>query len=105
MRAVLSVDIDLAARALLRLPAPERPAAMRALCERAHMADLWRRRTGRAHPDWGDGTLAAAALAGALAPARPRYDPVWTDILRTALTGLDDWRQVPARRSDRHSKS
>ncbi|MFQ6553316.1 hypothetical protein AAD018_013345 [Aestuariibius insulae] len=100
MRAVLSVDIELAARALLCRAAPERRKAMQALCERAHIADLWRRRTGRAHSVWGDGTLAAAAMAHPLAPKRLRYDPVWTEVLGQALAGLDDWRQDPARRSD-----
>jgi hypothetical protein len=63
MRPVTITDLNAAARVLMALPEPQRPAAMTALIARAAIADQHRRLTGRQHPAYGNGTLLAAALA------------------------------------------
>jgi len=68
MRRVNHGDAEAAARHLLALPAELRAMSMRRLIDRAIMADTFRRRFGRSHILWGDGTLAAAARQGRLAP-------------------------------------
>jgi hypothetical protein len=52
-----------AARALLSVPADRRAALLSALLWDAAIADRHRRRTGRSHPVYGDGSLMATALA------------------------------------------
>lgn len=61
MRTVLGGDLRAAACALLPLPTAARGPALAALVARAEAADRYRRRFGRRHPSWGDGTLAEAA--------------------------------------------
>ena len=99
MRAVLSVDLDFAARAALTVPPGKRVALVYALCEQAHIADRFRKRTGRATPGLGDGTLTAAATQNALAPIPRRYDAVWCSALADVLEGFAAWRSDPARLS------
>lgn len=62
MRPVLHGDVTAAARALYLLPEEERGSALARLMDEARWADAYRKRTGRAHPFWGDGSLMAAAL-------------------------------------------
>lgn len=75
MRTVLPGDLRAAACALLPLPLAARDAALARIVARAEAADRYRKRFGRAHPDWGDGTLAAAAGRVAAEPfaADPGY--------------------------------
>lgn len=70
MRPLLHGDLTSAARHLLRLPAAERPAVCAQLIAQADAADRYRKRFGRAHPRWGNGTLMAAARTVSL-PAEP----------------------------------
>lgn len=65
MRPVLIGDVQAAALALAALPVAARDAALDRMFARAAAADRFRKRLGRVHPAWGDGTLAAAARAGA----------------------------------------
>ncbi len=99
MRAVLSVDLDFAARAALTVPPGKRAALVYALCEQAHIADRVRKRTGRAKPGLGDGTLTAAATQNALAPPPRFYNAAWCSVLEDVLHGLAAWRSDPARLS------
>lgn len=61
MRPVLPGDVSAAARVLLPVPAEARYATARRLIDEACAADLYRRRHGRAHGRWGNGTLMASA--------------------------------------------
>lgn len=79
MRTVLTCDIRAAACALLPLPREARAAALGALIARAKAADRYRRRFGRRHPQWGDGTLAEAA--GRVAPEPFADDPEYLEAL------------------------
>ncbi|MBB4022054.1 MULTISPECIES: DUF7742 family protein [Actibacterium] len=62
MRPVLHGDVVAAARALLPLPDCARAAALRGMLARAAAADAYRKRFGRAHRAWGNGSLMAVAL-------------------------------------------
>lgn len=68
MRAAGLADLDACAGALMAVPPRARPALMAALIVQAQAADAHRAATGRAHPRWGNGTLAAVAMARPRAP-------------------------------------
>ncbi len=72
MRPLAPADLTVAARALIALPEAARAQTARRLVAEAEAADRYRRRTGRWHPLWGDGTLEAAARSRPLAPP-----PAW----------------------------
>lgn len=75
MRRVMVGDVLAAAQVLQGLPPAARPGCMVRLLERAHAADMWRKRLGRVHPCWGNGSLMACALvAGAGAAPAPRLN-------------------------------
>lgn len=61
MRPVLHGDVSNAARALLNVPRGARATLCARLIAEAEMADRFVRRTGRAHPFWGNGSLMSAA--------------------------------------------
>ena len=86
MRRVMHGDIVAAACRLRDTPPGKRPAVLQALMERAHAADLYRRRFGRAHPRWGDGTLAAATRQPV-----PRPEPPLSDTDYLWCIGLVAW--------------
>lgn len=60
MRTVLAQDILALAGVLMAQPASHRAALADRLIWRAHVAHKVARRLGRAHPEWGSGTLAGA---------------------------------------------
>lgn len=70
MRAATPGDVVAAARALHRLPSAIRAERLRAWITRADWADRYRKRTGRAHPLWGNGTLMSAVMHLSAAPGR-----------------------------------
>lgn len=64
-------DLTAVARALLAAPAGLREARLVEVFDAADAAGRHFRRTGRCHPQWGDGSLMAAALAGPVVPEPP----------------------------------
>ncbi|TNF13507.1 MAG: hypothetical protein EP320_08995 [Rhodobacteraceae bacterium] len=62
MRRAREGDLLAAARVATLWPEAERHGRLMRLFDEAHTADLYRKRLGRLHPIWGDGTLMAAAL-------------------------------------------
>ena len=92
MRAVLQSDVVSVARVLLRHPADEREALAAELIRRADAADRYARRLGKCHPDWGNGTLLAAAHKAPLAPERAWNDPAFLHCLQCALEALRQHR-------------
>jgi len=76
VRPVISADLTAAARVLVPTPDEARPAVMRLLIAQAEAADRYRKRFGRAHPEWGNGTLMAAALAHGRSSGRSTSMPV-----------------------------
>ncbi|ABN76255.1 hypothetical protein Rsph17029_1145 [Rhodobacter sphaeroides ATCC 17029] len=73
MRRVLLADLLAVANWLAPMPPGQRPEALAALIERAHLAHRVSRRLGHAHPLWGNGCL-ASAVAG-LAHRSEGHDP------------------------------
>lgn len=92
MRPVLHTDLITAASALLTVPRGQRWRAARDLVMQADAADRYRQRTGKAHADWGNGTLMAAALARGVAPERRPDDPDYAEALILVLEALRIWR-------------
>ena len=88
MRPVLHSDLIFAARALLESPADVRASAADRLLARADAADRYRRRKGRSHPDWGNGTLMALAAKTALPPTPDLRDPEFAACLGAMLVAL-----------------
>ncbi len=66
MRPVGLDDLRTAARALMAVPPDNRAAHCAALFNRARQADRYVKRLRKLHPEWGDGSLRAAARSGAL---------------------------------------
>jgi hypothetical protein len=60
MRSVHLCDLNLAARTLMMVRAEGRSLRIAQILDQAHAADKFRKRTGRAHSRYGNGTLAAA---------------------------------------------
>ncbi|WP_232825347.1 DUF7742 family protein [Albibacillus kandeliae] len=85
MRPLYHGDIASAARALLAVPAGERTDLAERLVTEARLADRHVRRTGRLHPDWGNGSLMGAAHKQPMAP-EPGFDcadyvACWVEVL------------------------
>lgn len=92
MREVLPGDLSAAARALLPLPEAARRAAAKRMIAEADIADRYRKRTGRAHALYGNGSLMAAALRRH-PPAEPFLsDPGYLDCLATVILLLSERR-------------
>jgi len=64
MRTVGLSDLDIAARAVLAVSREHWTATAERLVNEAHMADLWRKRHGTAHPNGGTGSLYVQATLG-----------------------------------------
>ena len=63
MRQVDVTDLHHAARAVAAVERADRARFAAILCWRAHVADKHVKRLRKPHPEWGDGSLRAAALA------------------------------------------
>lgn len=81
-------DLVAVARHLLRVPPGARGAAVVRIVERAQAADLYRKRHGRAHPCWGDGTLRAVVAGASLPPEPPLSDGRYLQCLIVVLQVL-----------------
>ena len=88
MRPVLHGDVVAMARVLLALPACERWAAMNAIITEARYADCYRKRTGRAHFQWGNGSLMAAATSRKMLPEPFLNDLEYCRCLEMVFGGL-----------------
>ena len=91
MRRVGLSDLDIAARVLLHVPQTDWDTAAQQLIEQAHVADLWRKRHGVAHPDGGTGSLYAQA---SLLPRKvtSRCSAQYCAALEAVLRALAAWR-------------
>lgn len=61
---------------------------MISLVENAHIADKYRKYTGLAHPQFGNGTLGAACQNYPKAPMPDRCQPQYLDCLKVVVEGL-----------------
>ena len=88
MRPVQLADIEVAARVLCGVAANERHAEAEAICQRAKIADKFRKRMGRPHPELGSGTI-MSAVRGYPQVARPdQLTPEYLDALIAICTQL-----------------
>jgi len=81
-----------AARVLLPLPEAERPGRLRHMLTLASAADAYRKRFGRAHALWGNGSLMAVALPQVRGQAPGLNDASYCRCLAMVLETLVDWR-------------
>ncbi|MFC2967851.1 DUF7742 family protein [Acidimangrovimonas pyrenivorans] len=88
MRQVLPGDLVAAALVLRALPEAERDGALRRLLEEADLADRYRKRLGRPHPDYGNGSLMAAALRHRPGGEPFLSDPAYLDALGRVIAAL-----------------
>ena len=96
MRPILHGDVVSAARVLLKTPGDARGACLSRMMDEARWADAYRKRTGRAHPCWGDGSLMAAALRRNPAAEPEIEDPEYCQCLVLVLEGLLSRRSGPS---------
>lgn len=94
MRSVLSVDLFCAGRAVCAARPEDQLAVARVLVRRALFADRYRARHGCPHPEWGDGTLAAAARHHGPLAEGSACDPALAEALICVLRALIDRAQA-----------
>ena len=96
MRPILHGDVIAAARAVMRLPPEMQAGALQRLLTQAQMADSYSKRTGRAHPLWGNGSLFTAALPpGTAAPEPDLTDAAYLGALGRVTDAIIEWRCRP----------
>lgn len=94
MRTITHGDVTAAARRILDLPKCLHESVVASLLDRAHAADRFRKRHGRPHPFWGNGSLMAAALTGAPPLPEPALsDKSYLEAVATVIEGILEWRQ------------
>ena len=95
MRQVLHGDVVAAARVLFAVPDAARAGLLARMLDEAHWADLYRKRTERAHPVWGDGSLMTAALRRAPPPEPTLSDRRYCSCLVQVLQAVLERRVLP----------
>ena len=90
MRAATHGDVVVAARALLGLPPSHWNGELVRWLQLADWADRFRKRTGRVHPFWGNGTLMSAvmALRGPAGGEPALSDPAYLEAFATVIEAL-----------------
>lgn len=100
MRAITSGDLHLLTRYLAGVRPADRATAARRVIEQAHLADRYRKRLGRAHRVWGDGSLGAALPWAALAATGPFLsDRDHLEAMSDALRAILLWKDRNLTRS------
>jgi hypothetical protein len=95
MRPILPPDIDLLTRVALSLPPADRARAVAMLLDRADLADRYRKRLGRVHPEFGDGSV--HWLAGRMDPVRQAFcDAAYCRALATVAGAIRNRQSVRA---------
>ncbi len=88
MRQLAPADLAVAARALLQVPEEARIRCAEMLLSQSQAADAYRKRFGRAHPLWGDGTLESVARGRDLAPAQPMTNSDYLSCMAIVLEAV-----------------
>ncbi len=94
----------MAARVLLRVPHHERRAVMQQMLERASYADLYYKRIGRGHPEWGNGSLMSVAYTHEMAPEPFLDDLDYCSCFMVVFEALINWRSERAALNRKHKK-
>lgn len=94
MRTITHGDVTAAARAVHGLPTEAQKRMVLRFLDRAHAADLFRKRRGLAHPFWGNGSLMAAVLSETGAKAEPFLSDIpYLEALAVVIDTVLDWRR------------
>ncbi|WP_458790291.1 DUF7742 family protein [Yoonia sp. MH D7] len=83
-------DLNLGARTLLCARETDRAKFIKTLLEQAHTADKYRKRMGKAHPEFGNGTLSDACGRYGRLPMPDRCDPQYLRCLGDVIKGILD---------------
>jgi len=105
MRPVMHGDLTGLARHLLTLPPDQRPAACAQALDQADAADRYRKRLGRAHPLWGNGTLMARARVLPVPREPALCDPAYAACLMLVLAKLMQRRAHAAMQGHRQARA
>ncbi len=92
MRPLLQADLESAVAVVLGQPMPLRRWTADQLLAQADIADRYRKRFGRAHPDFGSGSLMAAAGHWPALPQRPMCDAAYCAGMVIVLAAVQAWR-------------
>lgn len=103
MKPVLPGDVSAAARMLLTVPPHVRMKRAERLIDEARAADAHCRRTGRAHPRWGNGTLMASAHGHPMGQEVCFDDPDYLDCQLAILHALRAFHQLEAQEMQRRA--
>ena len=88
MRAVYLSDLNLAGRTLMMVRAEDRSRWIAQILDHAHAADKFRKRIGRAHLPYGNGTLAAACQHHPKHPMPIHCDANYLASMEAVIRGL-----------------
>ena len=91
MRPVLDGDLIALARVVMTWPAAQRGARLAEVITQVEAADAYRRREGRAHPKWGNGSLMSWAL-GHPSERRDAGNPEYLRALALVCTALSAYQ-------------
>lgn len=97
MRPVHHGDVMAVASALLAVAPHKRRRYLRELFTQADAADAYRRRVGRAHPLWGNGSLMSLARKGGLPPQPGLESDAFCACMAAVFEALVAWRAEKAR--------
>lgn len=97
LRPILWQDVLALSAALHDVPWEVRRDAVREALRCAEAADAWRKTYGAAHPEWGDGTL-AAVCGGKSAGQIPR-ETAEAENLMLIFQEITQWRALKAQRT------
>ena len=92
MRPLMPGDLDSAVAVIMCQPPEDRMRVAARLLSEADIADRYRKRVGRAHPQFGSGSLMSAAMGWSAGANSRVYDASYCAALIVVLTAVQDWR-------------
>ena len=88
MRRAHLTDLNIATRVLMAVPMENYQNLAEKLTQNADAADKYRKKTGRAHPIWGVGSLVDACIGQIQAPPQTGCDANYLACLSTVMAVL-----------------
>ena len=94
MRTITHGDVSVVARAVRGMPSDEQQEFVRTLLVNAHAADRYCRKTGRVHPQWGNGSLMAAAHGAGVPTGHTPFmsDVSYLEAFAAVIHTILEWR-------------
>ncbi len=92
MRPLHHGDLVSAACLIYSYPVAQRAARLDSLFDLAHAADLYRKRFGRGHRTWGNGSVMAMARRSIVGPEPPLEDLEYCQCLAQVLRAWTEWK-------------